>query len=460
MTDKNNEFTLKAISPIDGRYSSQIDKEINDINSEYGLIQKRLHVEVKWFIFLSSQKPIKKKFGLNKSEVDYLSKIDKNFSVKDAIEIKNIEKTTNHDVKSVEYFLKNKFDKHKSLKNKKELIHFCATSEDINNISYALMYKETRKILIKKLSDLQNIINKYEIKYANTPMLSRTHGQKATPTTFGKELKVFSSRLDKQVLFMSKRKIYAKMNGAVGNYNAHHFVLPEIKWDKETKKFLKTLDLTQNEQTTQIENHDWLAESLNDITMISNILSDFSKDIWIYIMLDYIKQKNIKSEVGSSTMPHKVNPINFENAEGNLEITTALSQSISKRLMSSRLQRDLTDSTVLRNLGVIYSHFYISITSLIKGMKKIDVNIKKIDEDLNKSWEILAEPIQTIMRYHNVENSYDVIKDATRGKDITQETIKEIIDKCDLSDPIKNKLLKLKPRDYIGLAKKLTLKKN
>ena len=460
MTDKNNEFTLKAISPIDGRYSSQIDKEINDINSEYGLIQKRLHVEIKWFIFLSSQKPIKKKFSLNKSEVDYLSKIDKNFSVKDAIEIKNIEKTTNHDVKSVEYFLKNKFDKHKSLKNKKELIHFCATSEDINNISYALMYKETRKILIKKISDLQSIINKYEIKYANTPMLSRTHGQKATPTTFGKELKVFSSRLDKQVLFMSKRKIYAKMNGAVGNYNAHHFVLPEIKWDKETKKFLKTLDLTQNEQTTQIENHDWLAESLNDITMISNILSDFSKDIWIYIMLDYIKQKNIKSEVGSSTMPHKVNPINFENAEGNLEITTALSQSISKRLMSSRLQRDLTDSTVLRNLGVIYSHFYISITSLIKGMKKIDVNIKKIDEDLNKSWEILAEPIQTIMRYHNVENSYDIIKDATRGKDITQEIIKEIIDKCDLSDSIKNKLLKLKPSDYIGLAKKLTLKKN
>tara|TARA_B100001059_G_scaffold53977_1_gene48431 strand:- start:541 stop:1923 length:1383 start_codon:yes stop_codon:yes gene_type:complete len=460
MTDKNNEFTLKAISPIDGRYSSQIDKEINDINSEYGLIQKRLHVEIKWFIFLSSQNPIKKKFGLNKSEVDYLSKIDKNFSVKDAIEIKNIEKTTNHDVKSVEYFLKNKFDKHKSLKNKKELIHFCATSEDINNISYALMYKETRKILIKKLSDLQSIINKYEIKYANTPMLSRTHGQKATPTTFGKELKVFSSRLDKQVLFMSKRKIYAKMNGAVGNYNAHHFVLPEIKWDKETKKFLKTLDLTQNEQTTQIENHDWLAESLNDITMISNILSDFSKDIWIYIMLDYIKQKNIKSEVGSSTMPHKVNPINFENAEGNLEITTALSQSISKRLMSSRLQRDLTDSTVLRNLGVIYSHFYISITSLIKGMKKIDINIKKIDEDLNKSWEILAEPIQTIMRYHNVENSYDVIKDATRGKDITQETIKEIINKCDLSDLIKNKLLKLKPSDYIGLARKLTLKKN
>ena len=460
MTDKNNEFTLKAISPIDGRYSSQIDKEINDINSEYGLIQKRLHVEIKWFIFLSSQNPIKKKFGLNKSEVDYLSKIDKNFSVKDAIEIKNIEKTTNHDVKSVEYFLKNKFDKHKSLKNKKELIHFCATSEDINNISYALMYKETRKILIKKLSDLQSIINKYEIKYANTPMLSRTHCQKATPTTFGKELKVFSSRLDKQVLFMSKRKIYAKMNGAVGNYNAHHFVLPEIKWDKETKKFLKTLDLTQNEQTTQIENHDWLAESLNDITMISNILSDFSKDIWIYIMLDYIKQKNIKSEVGSSTMPHKVNPINFENAEGNLEITTALSQSISKRLMSSRLQRDLTDSTVLRNLGVIYSHFYISITSLIKGMKKIDINIKKIDEDLNKSWEILAEPIQTIMRYHNVENSYDIIKDATRGKDITQETIKEIIDKCDLSDSINNKLLKLKPSDYIGLAKKLTLKKN
>ena len=374
MTNKNNEFSIKAISPIDGRYSSQIDQEINNINSEFGLIKKRLYVEIKWFIFLSSLKPIKKKFSLNKSEKDYLLKINKNFGIKDALKIKDIEKITNHDVKSVEYFLKDKFDKHKTLKNKKELIHFCATSEDINNISYALMFNESRDILLKKLNDLCKIIKKYEIKYADTSMLSRTHGQKASPTTFGKELKVFTSRIDKQSLFMKKRSVFAKMNGAVGNYNAHHFVLPEIKWDVETKKFLKSIGLEQNQFTTQIENHDWLSESLNDITMISNILLDFSKDMWIYIMLDYIKQKNIKSEVGSSTMPHKVNPINFENAEGNLEITVALSQSISKKLMSSRLQRDLTDSTVLRNLGVIYAHFYISISSLIKGMNKIDIN--------------------------------------------------------------------------------------
>ena len=460
MTNKNNEFSIKAISPIDGRYSSQIDQEINNINSEYGLIKKRLYVEIKWFIFLSSLKPIKKKFGLNKSEKDYLLEIDKNFDVKDALKIKDIEKITNHDVKSVEYFLKDKFDKHKTLKNKKELIHFCATSEDINNISYALMFNDSRNILLKKLNDLCKIIKKYERKYADTAMLSRTHGQKATPTTFGKELKVFTSRLDKQSLFMKKRCVFAKMNGAVGNFNAHHFVLPEIKWDIETNKFLKSIGLKQNQFTTQIENHDWLAESLNDITMISNILLDFSKDMWIYIMLDYIKQKNIKSEVGSSTMPHKVNPINFENAEGNLEITTALSQSISKKLMCSRLQRDLTDSTVLRNLGVVYAHFYISISSLIKGMNKIDINILKINEDLNMSWEILAEPIMTVMRYHNVDNSYDLIKQATRGKEINQDIIKDIINKSDLKNTIKNKLLKLEPKDYIGLAKKLTIKKN
>ena len=460
MTNKNNEYSIKAISPIDGRYSSQIDQEINNINSEFGLIKKRLYVEIKWFIFLSSLKPINKKFSLNKSEKDYLLKINKNFDIKDALKIKDIEKITNHDVKSVEYFLKDKFDKHKTLKNKKELIHFCATSEDINNISYALMFNESRDILLKKLNDLCKIIKKYEIKYADTSMLSRTHGQKASPTTFGKELKVFTSRLDKQSLFMKKRSVFAKMNGAVGNYNAHHFVLPEIKWNVETKKFLKSIGLEQNQFTTQIENHDWLSESLNDITMISNILLDFSKDMWIYIMLDYIKQKNIKSEVGSSTMPHKVNPINFENAEGNLEITTALSQSISKKLMSSRLQRDLTDSTVLRNLGVIYAHFYISISSLIKGMNKIDINILKINEDLNVSWEVLAEPIMTVMRYHNVDNSYDIIKQATRGKEINQDTIKDIINKSDLKNTIKNKLLKLEPKDYIGLAKKLTIKKN
>ena len=460
MTNKNNEYSIKAISPIDGRYSSQIDQEINNINSEFGLIKKRLYVEIKWFIFLSSLKPINKKFSLNKSEKDYLLKINKNFDIKDALKIKDIEKITNHDVKSVEYFLKDKFDKHKTLKNKKELIHFCATSEDINNISYALMFNESRDILLKKLNDLCRIIKKYEIKYADTSMLSRTHGQKASPTTFGKELKVFTSRLDKQSLFMKKRSVFAKMNGAVGNYNAHHFVLPEVKWNVETKKFLKSIGLEQNQFTTQIENHDWLSESLNDITMISNILLDFSKDMWIYIMLDYIKQKNIKTEVGSSTMPHKVNPINFENAEGNLEITTALSQSISKKLMSSRLQRDLTDSTVLRNLGVIYAHFYISISSLIKGMNKIDINILKINEDLNVSWEVLAEPIMTVMRYHNVDNSYDIIKQATRGKEINQDIIKDIINKSDLKNTIKNKLLKLEPKDYIGLAKKLTIKKN
>lgn len=460
MANKNNDSSLKAISPIDGRYSSQIDQSLKDINSEYGLINKRLYIEIEWFIFLCSLGPIKKKFKLNQEEKKYLNNIHRNFNINDAQNIKKIENITNHDVKSIEYFLIEKFSKHKTLKNKKEIIHFCATSEDINNISYALMFIDTRKILLKKINELIKIISKYENKYSSTAMISRTHGQKASPTTFGKELKVFTSRIKKQLRFFETREIYGKMNGAVGNYNAHHFVLPQIEWDIETMKFLKTLGLKQNKNTTQIENHDWIAESLNDISLISNILIDFARDIWMYIMLDYIKQKKIKSEVGSSTMPHKVNPINFENAEGNLEIVSSLSQAIGRKLQVSRFQRDLTDSTVLRNLGVIYAHFYISIVSLIKGLNKIDINTEKINNDLNESWELLAEPIQTVMRFHNIENSYDIIKNSTRGKSLNKDTIHSIIKSFDLDDNVKAYLLKLSPKDYIGLAKKLTKQNN
>lgn len=455
----NNDFTIKAISPIDGRYSSQINKEINNINSEYGLIKKRLFVEIEWLLFLASLPGIKNKFSINKVEKNFIKNIYSKFSTKDALKIKSIEEKINHDVKSIEYYLIEKFDSNKSLRNKKELIHFCATSEDINNISYALMFKENKILLIKELNKLIKEINFLVKKYSNTPMLSRTHGQKASPTTFGKEMKVFSSRLKKQMENLDKRKIYAKMNGAVGNYNAHNFVLPNIKWDQETKKFLKKIGLYQNEYTTQIENHDWLAESLNDIIIISGILLDFSKDIWIYIMLDYIKQKNIASEVGSSTMPHKVNPINFENAEGNLEILIGICQTVSKKIISSRLQRDLSDSTVLRNIGLIFAYYHISVTSIQKGMRKIDLNLDKINYDIDSSWEILAEPIQTIMRYYKIPNSYDLIKKATRGKPIDQNSLIKIIENSGLDNIAKEKLLKLKPRDYIGLAKKLALKK-
>ena len=455
----NNDFTIKAISPIDGRYSSQINEEINNINSEYGLIKKRLFVEIEWLLFLASLPGIKNKFSINKVEKNFIRNIYSKFSAKDALKIKSIEEKINHDVKSIEYYLIEKFDSNKSLKNKKELIHFCATSEDINNISYALMFKENKILLIKELNKLIKEINFLVKKYSNTPMLSRTHGQKASPTTFGKEMKVFSSRLKKQMENIDKRKIYAKMNGAVGNYNAHNFVLPNIKWDQETKKFLKKIGLYQNEYTTQIENHDWLAESLNDIIIISGILLDFSKDIWIYIMLDYIKQKNIASEVGSSTMPHKVNPINFENAEGNLEILIGICQTVSKKIISSRLQRDLSDSTVLRNIGLIFAYYHISVTSIQKGMRKIDLNLDKINYDIDSSWEILAEPIQTIMRYYKIPNSYDLIKKATRGKPIDQNSLIKIIENSGLDNIAKEKLLKLKPRHYIGLAKKLALKK-
>ena len=455
----NNDFTIKAISPIDGRYSLQINEEINNINSEYGLIKKRLFVEIEWLLFLASLPSLKNKFSINRTEKNFIKNIYIKFSIKDALKIKKIEKKINHDVKSIEYYLIEKFNSTKSLKNKKELIHFCATSEDINNISYALMFNENKILLIKELDKLIKEINFLAKKYSNTPMLSRTHGQKASPTTFGKEMKVFSSRLKKQMENIDKRKIYAKMNGAVGNYNAHNFVLPNIKWDQETKKFLKKIGLYQNEYTTQIENHDWLAESLNDIIIISGILLDFSKDIWIYIMLDYIKQKNISSEVGSSTMPHKVNPINFENAEGNLEILIGICQTVCKKLISSRLQRDLSDSTVLRNIGLIFAYFHISATSIQKGMKKIDLNLDKINYDIDSSWEILAEPIQTIMRYYKIPNSYDLIKKATRGKPIDQNSLIKIIENSGLDNIAKEKLLKLKPRDYIGLARKLALKK-
>jgi len=455
----NNDFTIKAISPIDGRYSLQINEEINNINSEYGLIKKRLFVEIEWLLFLASLPSLKNKFSINRTEKNFIKNIYIKFSIKDALKIKKIEKKINHDVKSIEYYLIEKFNSTKSLKNKKELIHFCATSEDINNISYALMFNENKILLIKELDKLIKEINFLAKKYSNTPMLSRTHGQKASPTTFGKEMKVFSSRLKKQMENIDKRKIYAKMNGAVGNYNAHNFVLPNIKWDQETKKFLKKIGLYQNEYTTQIENHDWLAESLNDIIIISGILLDFSKDIWIYIMLDYIKQKNISSEVGSSTMPHKVNPINFENAEGNLEILIGICQTVCKKLISSRLQRDLSDSTVLRNIGLIFAYFHISATSIQKGMKKIDLNLDKINYDIDSSWEVLAEPIQTIMRYYKIPNSYDLIKKATRGKPIDQNSLIKIIENSGLDNIAKEKLLKLKPRDYIGLARKLALKK-
>ena len=455
----NNDFTIKAISPIDGRYSSQINEEINNINSEYGLIKKRLFVEIECLLFLASLPGIKNKFSINKVEKNFIKNIYSKLSTKDALKIKSIEEKINHDVKSIEYYLIEKFNSNKSLKNKKELIHFCATSEDINNISYALMFKENKILLIKELNKLIKEINFLVEKYSNPPMLSRTHGQKASPTTFGKEMKVFSSRLKNQMENIDKRKIYPKMNGAVGNYNAHNFVLPNIKWDQETKKFLKKIGLYQNEYTTQIENHDWLAESLNDIIIISGILLDFSKDIWFYIMLDYIKQKNISSEVGSSTMPHKVNPINFENAEGNLEILIGICQTVSKKIISSRLQRDLSDSTVLRNIGLIFAYYHISVTSIQKGMKKIDLNLDKINYDIDSSWEILAEPIQTIMRYYKIPNSYDLIKKATRGKPIDQNSLIKIIENSGLDNTAKEKLLKLKPRDYIGLAKKLALKK-
>ena len=443
---------LTAISPVDGRYGSKT-AAFRDLFSEYGLIKHRVLVEVRWFQALAAHGEIAEVPQLDDAATALLNGIIDNFSLSDAERVKTIERTTNHDVKAVEYFLKEKIQGNAMLEASNEFLHFACTSEDINNLSHGLMLKAGRDdVLLPAMDEIIDTLSKQAQEYASQPMLSRTHGQTASPTTVGKELANVVYRLRKQREQVANIEIVGKANGAVGNYNAHITAYPEIDWPAFSQQFIESLGLTINPFTIQIEPHDYMAEMFDAISRFNTILIDLSRDIWAYISNAYFKQKTVAGEIGSSTMPHKVNPIDFENAEGNLGIANALFNHLSLKLPVSRWQRDLTDSTVLRNLGVGFAHSLISYQSLLKGLNKLEVNAGVIEADLDSSWEVLAEPIQTVMRRYGIENPYEKLKELTRGKAITQQAFQEFIQTLDIPEDARNKLLALTPMNYIGNA--------
>ena len=446
---------LFSVSPLDGRYNQAIE-EFREVTSEYGLIKYRVIVEIKWFIHLSKISKIKELPKLNIKDTNYLIDLIDNFSLKDAKRIKTIESKTNHDVKAVEYFLKEKFKKSKKLDKYAEFIHFACTSEDINNLSYALMIKDASKITHLNIKQVENKIRSFAKKFAKHSMLSRTHGQNASPTTMGKEFSNFSHRINKLQIEIDRHKMVGKINGAVGNYNAHHVAYPDINWEKVAKDFVKGLNLDFNSHTTQVEPKDTIAILLSDYVKLNNILIDLSRDIWGYISLGYFKQRLKEGEVGSSTMPHKVNPIDFENAEGNLGMANANLNHISNTVTISRWQRDLTDSTIMRNIGTCFGYMNIALSSLQKGLNKLELNDQRLKEDLSNSWEVLTEAIQTIIRKNNIPNGYELMKKLSRGKDIDEKNLVEFINTMDVPSEDKKRLLQLTPQSYVGYAEKLS----
>ena len=448
---------LSAISPIDGRYRSKTS-QLDTIFSEFGLIKYRTIIEVEWLKAMSQNADIAEVPKFSKSAVSHLNDLIKDFSVENAQRVKEIEKTTNHDVKAVEYFLKEAVGSNSELNAVSEFLHFACTSEDINNLSHALMLQDGRSILLVEMQGVINAILKIAKDNANVSMLSRTHGQTASPTTLGKEMANVVDRLRRQKEIFESVDIRAKFNGAVGNFNAHFSAYPNLDWESFSKSFIESIGVTYSPFTTQIEPHDYIAEFFHAISRFNTILIDFSRDIWSYISNAYFKQKTIAGEVGSSTMPHKVNPIDFENAEGNLGLAIAIGSHLAEKLPISRWQRDLSDSTVLRNLGLSCAYSMIAYSSLERGIGKLEVNKEKINQDLNNAWEVLAEPIQTVMRRYGIENPYEKLKELTRGNEINQEVVKKFIDNLDISNSAKNSLLKLTPSNYIGIAKELTLK--
>ena len=445
---------LTSISPIDGRYSAKTGP-LKAIFSEYGLIKYRLLVEVRWLEAMSKNSQISEvpEFSLKSKNV--LSNIVDNFSLADAKVIKEIEKTTNHDVKAVEYYLKEKVSSTPELQNVNEFIHFACTSEDINNLSHALMLEDGRQVLLDEMRKTLNLITDLAKDNADVAMLSRTHGQTASPTTLGKEMANFSYRLMRQIEQLEEVKIMGKFNGAVGNFNAHISAYPNLDWPNTSKNFIESLGINYAPYSSQIETHDYIAEYFHALNRFNTILIDFCRDVWGYISLGYFTQKTIEGEVGSSTMPHKVNPIDFENAEGNLGLAIALGEHFATKLPISRWQRDLTDSTVLRNLGVNCAHCLISYASISKGISKLEVNQDKLIDDLNEAWEVLAEPIQTVMRRYGVKNPYEKLKSLTRGKKIDAKILADFIGSLDIPEDAKEELRKLTPMNYIGDAIKL-----
>jgi len=447
--------TLKSISPIDGRYSKKTS-DLSSIFSEFGLIKYRVLVEVRWLQAMSRNSEIAEVPTLYDSGANtLLDSIATNFSVSDALHVKKFESTTNHDVKAVEYFLKEKISINHTLVSIREFIHFACTSEDINNLSHALMLKDGRDILLTQMRDVIELITSLSSENALIPMLSRTHGQTASPTTLGKEMANYTDRLKRQIKHFDEVKIMGKFNGAVGNFNAHLSAYTDLNWENNTKTFVESLGINYATYSTQIEPHDYIAEYFHALNRFNTVLIDFCRDIWGYVSLGYFKQRTIEGEIGSSTMPHKVNPIDFENAEGNLGIANAIGDHLASKLPISRWQRDLSDSTVLRNLGVSCAHSLISYASICKGISKLETNEEQMLSDLNNAWEVLAEPIQTVMRRYGVDNPYEKLKSLTRGQKIDAEIIKDFVGSLDIPFHAKEELSKLTPMNYIGDAIKL-----
>jgi len=449
-------FSLTAISPIDGRYSSKVDA-YRPIFSEFGLIRYRVEVEVRWLQALANHPQITEVPEFSETANQILNNIVSQFSEDDAQSVKDIERTTNHDVKAVEYFLKQKIADNAELHKVNEFIHFACTSEDINNLSYALMLKEGRGTILTEITECIEAIKQVAIDTASQPMMSRTHGQTASPTTTGKEFANVVARLLRQKEQFEAVELLGKTNGAVGNYNAHSVAYPEIDWEKFAKNFVESLGLFWNAYTIQIEPHDYIAEYFHALSRFNTVLLDFNRDIWGYISLGYFKQRTIAGEVGSSTMPHKVNPIDFENSEGNLGLANAIFSFLSEKLPVSRWQRDLTDSTVLRNIGVGIAHTSIAIQSSLKGISKLQINAETLEADLDNNWEVLAEPIQMVMRRHGIEKPYEKLKELTRGNRITSEDLKVFIEKLEIPEEAKTSLQALSPRAYTGYAEKLAI---
>ncbi|KGM40831.1 adenylosuccinate lyase [Aquabacterium sp. NJ1] len=450
-----NLSALSALSPLDGRYAAKV-AALRPLLSEFGLMHRRVQVEVEWFIALSDA-GLPEFPSLTEASRGYLRGLVARFSEADAQSIKDIEKTTNHDVKAVEYWIKQRFANHPELEKTGEFVHFACTSEDINNTSHGLMLKAAREqVLLPTIDGLIGTLSGLAHNLADLPMLSRTHGQTASPTTVGKEIANVVARLANARARIADVKLLAKMNGAVGNYNAHLSAYPDKDWEAFSQSVIEhQLGLTFNPYTIQIEPHDYMAELFDAVTRTNTILIDWSRDVWGYISLGYFKQKTKAGEIGSSTMPHKVNPIDFENAEGNLGLANAVLTHLSQKLPISRWQRDLTDSTVLRNMGVALGYALLAYDSLARGLGKLEVNPQALADDLDSSWEVLAEPIQTVMRRYALPNPYERLKELTRGKAITRESIQAFIETLELPDDEKARLMAMTPGNYIGKAVEL-----
>ncbi|CUT16939.1 MULTISPECIES: adenylosuccinate lyase [Candidatus Ichthyocystis] len=445
---------LMTISPLDGRYFSHVH-QIPEVMSEYALNKARVHIEIEWIISLANNEQISDVQPFNSDDVSFLRQISSNFSIANAEEIKSIEQIINHDVKSVEYWIKKKLEARPSMINNVELVHFACTSEDINNLADAIMVTDIRKLMLQKINEVNEYLCHMVTKYAATAMMSRTHGQPASPTTLGKEIGVFVHRLGTFYKRINDLPITAKINGAVGNYHAHAVSYPEVDWIEHSRNFVESLGFSFCLYSTQVESHDTMATLFYFFSQLNNILINLCRDFWGYISLGYLRQKANPKEVGSSTMPHKINPIDFENAESNLNLANSLLCHLSSNLTTSRWQRDLTDSTLKRNISVAFGHCLLGYSMLMRGLQKIDINKKIMMDDLDQNWEVLAEAVQSVMRRNRISNSYEKMKELTRGQKITPDELHAFIRSLPLPSEHIDRLINLSPEKYVGYAEKI-----